>query len=779
MTRPFRVLVACRGNQCRSPFAERLLRHRLQASGVDPSVVAVTSAGIRSVAGRELDGSTADQLRTRGLPSDGHVSRSVDAALLGQSDLVLTASQAQRDEIIRMDAAARQRTFTLAEFADVAQSVDLAAAAEEPDAVGRLRRVVQDADRLRAGRPEETREDDVPAPFGRSQDTHARVAATIEGFVDRFAPLVAAAAIGTVPAPRSRRSSRVGAVVALLALVAAVGAAGVVGAQALSARNELSAAQPVVARARTAALEGDVATARRELSTLRAHTQAARRDTDGPLWSLAAHLPWVGDDVRAVRTISAELDAVATDVLPPLLDAGDMLGSQAQLREGNGIDLEPLAAAAPVLNRADAQAQVVAAEISAIPTAGLLSPVRTAVAGVTAATDALRSLVGTTADTARILPPLLGAEGPRRYLVSFQNPAESRGTGGLIGAYAVLEADGGDVEVLRLGPNGDLKHLDALPFEPGPGFRELYGEAPALWSNANVSPHFPYGARLMLAAWEEQFDERLDGVLATDPVALGYLLGATGPVTLPNGDVITADNAAETTMSTAYARFPDSVERDGYLQEVGAAVFATAFSGGGDAAALSEALARAITEHRLVAYSTDEDLQADIAPTALAGTLPSGDAPFLGLVVNQLQPNKIDYYLDREVTYALGECEDHGMRRSDAKIVLTNTAPETGLPAYVSGAPRPEGLSRLFVTVHATTGAILDTARLDGERVFVRQAEELGRPVFVFGVDIPPGQSRTLTLQLVEPVREGAPTVWEQPLARPQTSVVHDGACGG
>ena len=41
------------------------------------------------------------------------------------------------------------------------------------------------------------------------------------------------------------------------------------------------------------------------------------------------------------------------------------------------------------------------------------------------------------------LPSFLGADGPRRYLFGASNPAELRGTGGLIGAYAILTMDRG------------------------------------------------------------------------------------------------------------------------------------------------------------------------------------------------------------------------------------------------------------------------------------------------------------------------------------------------
>jgi hypothetical protein len=41
-------------------------------------------------------------------------------------------------------------------------------------------------------------------------------------------------------------------------------------------------------------------------------------------------------------------------------------------------------------------------------------------------------------------------------------------------------------------------------------------------------------------------------VLATDPVALSYLLAVTGPVTVPGGQTLTATTAVRELLSDAY-----------------------------------------------------------------------------------------------------------------------------------------------------------------------------------------------------------------------------------
>jgi len=54
-------------------------------------------------------------------------------------------------------------------------------------------------------------------------------------------------------------------------------------------------------------------------------------------------------------------------------------------------------------------------------------------------------------------PALAGDDGSKQYLVAFQNTAEARGPGGILGAYAILELTGGQLSVIKTGSNAELK----------------------------------------------------------------------------------------------------------------------------------------------------------------------------------------------------------------------------------------------------------------------------------------------------------------------------------
>ena len=48
--------------------------------------------------------------------------------------------------------------------------------------------------------------------------------------------------------------------------------------------------------------------------------------------------------------------------------------------------------------------------------------------------------------------------------------------------------------------------------------------------DVNLTPDFPTAAATAQAMWERKTGQRVDGVISMDPVALGYVLDATGPV---------------------------------------------------------------------------------------------------------------------------------------------------------------------------------------------------------------------------------------------------------
>jgi len=115
--RPFAVLHVCVGNICRSVLAERLTRLAAQAR---PGRFQVASAGTRARPGAPMHPYTAAALRSFGADPDRFAARRLTPDLVAAADVVLTATAAERDEVLSLTPAALDRTFTLREFARLA-----------------------------------------------------------------------------------------------------------------------------------------------------------------------------------------------------------------------------------------------------------------------------------------------------------------------------------------------------------------------------------------------------------------------------------------------------------------------------------------------------------------------------------------------------------------------------------------------------------------------------------------------------------------------------------
>jgi hypothetical protein len=274
--------------------------------------------------------------------------------------------------------------------------------------------------------------------------------------------------------------------------------------------------------------------------------------------------------------------------------------------------------------------------------------------------------------------------------------------------------------------------------------------------------------------WAQQTGTSVDGVIAMDPVALSYMLGAVGPITMPDGEVITKDNVVELTESTAYARFPtDQSARQKYLQDIANAVVKKMTGRVESPRALLDALGRAVTERRIAMWSSSPAEQTLLEETPLAHVIPDDPAPYAEVVINNLGGNKLDYYLRREIEYAADGC-DGDTRKSTVTIRLENTAaPDKSLPDYVASSagvlPQipidiPSGTMLTSVRLVATQGAKLSSVLANGQRAPAFTGTERGHPSFEVQVAIPPGQSGELSFQLSEPTAPGAPRVPIQPL---------------
>lgn len=554
-------------------------------------------------------------------------------------------------------------------------------------------------------------------------------------------------------------------------------------------RSHLQAARSDLKGVQSALLDGDPAKARREAVRAAGQTTQAREVTRARVWRLAASVPFVDDQLDPVSATAAAVDDVTHRTLPVLVDAVAKVRAGPIVAPGARVDVALLTSLQQPLAQGRADLAAARATIRGSRHGWQVPPLAHQLDQLDSELARTEHACEVGVSTIQRLPGLLGMDGLRRYLLVVQTPAEARGTGGLIGAYSVLTADRGHLALGPVTANTGLRGASSVPVDLGPDFQAMYGDDAALWLNANMSAHFPYAAQIWLELYRRQFATRLDGVVSLDPFAMQYLLQGHPPVVMPDGTRVATDHLATFVLHDIYAKFPGMTQnnvRDAYLARVGSAVSDALLGGAGAQGELAAGLARSVREHRLQAYAVDPAEQATMADLDVAGEVPDGPGPFLGVVLNNAGANKLDYYTHRSVRWELGGCSG-GHRTSLLTLTLHSSVPTSGLPPYVvgltvlhgpDGSTLPTGSNRLLVNLLITRGATVTGIDLDGVALSYATGRERGHPVVRVTVDLLPGQTRTLRLQVRDPAAPGMPDLLLQPVVNAERSVTDWAGCG-
>ncbi len=172
----------CTGNICRSPAAEAMLRHRLQALGVEARV---RSAGLLDN-GRPAHSSSIDTLAERGLDITSHRSVRLTSSVVGSADLILGMAREHVREAVVMMPDAFPKIFTLKELVRRGEAIGPRLGDETvADWLARAHAGRTSADLLG-----ESDDDDVADPIGLPRTAYERMVVELDDRLDRLVALI-------------------------------------------------------------------------------------------------------------------------------------------------------------------------------------------------------------------------------------------------------------------------------------------------------------------------------------------------------------------------------------------------------------------------------------------------------------------------------------------------------------------------------------------------------------------------------------------------------------
>jgi hypothetical protein len=530
-----------------------------------------------------------------------------------------------------------------------------------------------------------------------------------------------------------------------------------IGSRALMARDELLGAIPLANQIGTEALaEEGIAPA--DIDELQQRAASAARLTSDPIWRAVEWVPVLGNNLTAFRESASMIDDLATEALPPLEELSGQLTLDSLSPTGGAFNLETFLGAQPFISEALAALDSANATAATISTEDTIPQIGIAVDEVIGLVGEARVAVQNVDTAVTLLPTMLGSDGPREYLLMSLNNAELRATGGIAGALAILKVDQGRIELGALSNANAIGEFDAPVLALSEAERTLYGDQLGTYmQDVNYTPDFARSAALAQRMWAQRTGDEVDGVIAIDPVALGYILRATGPVDVGSGLSLTSDNAKDLLLSGVYSSFVRPADQDKFFASAMSRVFEALVGGSASGETIIDSLGQGVQENRIHLWSSDPMEQEILRTTPLAGLVPTSTdrSTAFGVYFNDATGAKMDYYLSSGIGIASAVCRNDGRPNFEVKIKLESRAPldaASSLPTYVTGTGfygvTPGNIST-NVFVYAPEGSVPYSVTIDGQEYAFVAAAEGDHSVAGVTVELLPGQQSEVTMKFL------------------------------
>ena len=268
-----------------------------------------------------------------------------------------------------------------------------------------------------------------------------------------------------------------------------------------------------------------------------------------------------------------------------------------------------------------------------------------------------------------VAPELLGINGPKRYLIMFQNNHELRASGGFLGSFAIIDVKDGKVERLNV-PGGGTYDLQGglIPRLLAPEPLRLINPRWEL-QDANWWPDWPTSAQKISWFYRQSGGESVDGIMAIDIDVIESLLEITGPISMPAYDLtVTADNFANEAQAEVEIRYDRLANRPKqFIADLAPLLIGRLETVlGQDAFRLAQTLTRVLSEKHFLIYSEQEAVQTRLRELKWAGAMdirpPFTDT--IGIVHTNIAGGKTDGVISDSVEHNI-------VRQSDGSLTAT------------------------------------------------------------------------------------------------------------
>jgi hypothetical protein len=370
-----------------------------------------------------------------------------------------------------------------------------------------------------------------------------------------------------------------------------------------------------------------------------------------PSMRLLGLLPWVGDNIAAVKAVAQASRDTAQAGLT-MAGAAKTLGWQNILLPGvsaiGKLDLPTIRAATPAVTKVALQLRGALAKLAAADSSRLIGPVAAGFNDARASLARRAALAMDGRNLMRLAPAMFGGSGPRRYLLAVESLGIPQAPGGRIGPVGVLSAHAGRLSLEPLAP-ADATVAGGLD-DP-----DLPTAAPGLLAEASAS------------------QGPLNGVILVDSVGLQDLMWMVGDVDVAGrAEPLSQYNTVDTLERQVFTG-TDATAAELLQAQLAGDATDSALTRRPSTEAFATAGAQMVNGRHLAFYSTDPRAQRLITQLgAAAEFVRYGN--MLAVSWDTTASNRAGSFVNRDTTMNV-KLDEHGDARSKTIVELVNDAP--------------------------------------------------------------------------------------------------------
>jgi Protein of unknown function (DUF4012) len=492
---------------------------------------------------------------------------------------------------------------------------------------------------------------------------------------------------------RRRRSKRLATVLTAVLVLGICGTAGLAwfadaGAKTLQnelasdfqmGQIELEAGKALLLKANTDRSLAELTAARVHFEAADAHfTTASARVRSNWLINAATSVSYVGTRVHAADAISE----MGISLSKAALDGVDLNELFLKPSGGGTADLVPiLRHAQPTvlrmqqgLIRAKAAADSIVVNVLSGAQAAQLETAKATIAKGLVSVGDLLSLIPAALE-------IVGANGPRTYLIEQVDPAELRAGGGFIGTYSVLGADQGKLSLVKTGSIDSVDYPRVHYGQPGyvappPPLNEFIGGKSWVLGDSNFFPDFVTNAQAGEMFAKTEIGIKSDGVISIDPYVIADMLAVTGPIAIPEFGVTVQSGGFVNDLFEREENSARQNNRKDFIGLIATRLFEKIASLPSDRwPALVSTLNNAAATRHLQVYFNNPDAEAQMNVFGWSGVMnPQKESNFFYEVESNLGATKANFFLQRTYDVTLTRT-DSGMHVTVFVFIKDPTPP--------------------------------------------------------------------------------------------------------